>query len=80
MNHIDKWAGKVCSLKIGLEYSELPLSLKKLMYTELIEDVLIGFWSTLESEKQTERGNNTHFLLSTERMLPVPSWPISHEM
>lgn len=80
MSHTVKWAGKVYILKIGLQHSGLARSLKKLMYTQQIEDLLIGFWSALKSEKQTDRGNNTHFFLSTERMLPVPSWPISQEM
>lgn len=30
--------------------------------------------------RKTDRRNNTNFFLSTERTLPVPSWPISQEM
>lgn len=54
---------------------------KELMCTKQIEDLSIGLSSALKlKKKQIDRGNNTHFFLSTERMLPVPSWPISQEM
>lgn len=56
MNHIVKWAGKVHGFKIGLEHSGLAQSLKKLTYSQQIEDLLIGFWSALESgKKNTQR-------------------------